>query len=128
MDPGSESNQANIRFEEIANSRAAPGVLLLVQTPTGARSEEGRQRVHDLATRAAKDEGVSRVSDFRDADRAEAKAKRRGEKYQASSFVSKNGTSTYIAVFGYPDADEAKIGKRLGQAFAGLTYVQIGGG
>jgi len=127
VDPGSESTRANQLFEDITNSRAAPGVLLLIDTPTGARSEEGLRRIRAIARRAKRDPDVANVVDVRTTDRAEAKAKERGETINTTSFVSKDGKKTYIAVFAKPGTEEADIGERLQQAFYGLDYLTVGG-
>lgn len=127
VDPGSESSRANQLYEDLTNSRAAPGVLLLVDTPEGARSEAGLRRVRALSRRAARDPDVSRVIDVRQADRAVREARDRGEPVNVPSFVSRDGTKTYIAVFAKPDTEEADIGERLEQAYYGLEYVKVGG-
>ncbi len=127
VDPASESSRAGELYEDLTGSRAAPGVLLLVDTPTGARSVEGMRRIRAISRRAARDPDVKRVLDVRDADQAAAAARKRGDPVNTTSFVSKNGKKTYIAVFAKPIVEEADIGSRLEQAFYGLDYVKVGG-
>jgi RND superfamily putative drug exporter len=130
VDPGSDSVKASTRFEEVANMRAAPGVLILVQTPTGARSVEGLRRVRAITRRAAKDQDVARVLDLRDGDKAAKKAADEGHPGSTGTFVSKDGKQTYIAVFAKPDTEESLIGKRLTQAFSEdvrAGTVEVGG-
>lgn len=127
IDPSAESSRANQSYEGVTGSRAAPGILLLVDTPEGARSEAGLRRVREISRRAKRDVDVTTVLDLRDGDKAEAEAKERDEEHEIASFVSKDGKKTYIAVFATPEADEAKIGGRLEQAFAGNPHVTVGG-
>ncbi|MEN0015101.1 MAG: hypothetical protein AAGC46_17160, partial [Solirubrobacteraceae bacterium] len=55
MDPTSDSAKASQRFEEATGQRAAPGVLVLVQTPEGARTPEGLRRVRAITRRIKQD-------------------------------------------------------------------------
>jgi uncharacterized membrane protein YdfJ with MMPL/SSD domain len=127
VDPGSESSRANELFEDLTNGRAAPGVLLLIDTPMGARSDAGMRRIRAIARRAARDPDVARVIDVRWADETAKAARRRGEPANLPSFISKDGRKTYLAVFARPNTEEADIGGRLEQAFYGLEYVTVGG-
>ncbi|MBJ7470850.1 MAG: MMPL family transporter [Solirubrobacteraceae bacterium] len=125
--PAADSTRASALFEAVSGSRAAPGVFVLVDTPTGARSEEGLRRVRALSRRIEKDPSVAGVFDIRDADAQAEQLRKDGATGEIADFASKDGKLTYIAVFGKPDLDEAPIGKRLQEAFVGLDYVRIGG-
>ncbi len=127
VDPGADSTTASTLFEAVANSRAAPGVFVILDTPTGARSPEGLRRVRAISRRILKDPSVAGVVDIRTADRQAEQVKKDGGKQDVADFASKDGKLTYIAVFGKPNLDEAPIGGRLQEAFAGLDYVHIGG-
>ncbi len=118
VDPKSDSARASELFEDVANFRAAPGVLVLLKTPTGARSEEGYKLVREVTRRAKKDKDVGRVLDLRDGDKAFEEAKKEGREDEVGSFVSRDGKQTYVAVFARPDTEESAIGSRLEQAFA----------
>jgi uncharacterized membrane protein YdfJ with MMPL/SSD domain len=127
VDPASESTRAGELYEDLTNGRAAPGVLILVDTPSGARSAEGLRRIRAITRRALRDPDVARVADVRDADKAVEAARRRGDTVNTPSFVSRDDKKTYIAVFARPDTEEADIGERLQQAFYGLDYIKVGG-
>ncbi len=125
--PKADSTTASTLFEAVAGSRAAPGLFILVDTPTGARSPEALARVRELKVRIKKDPSVARVVTISDMDRSAAKARERGDKHNVADFASTDGKLSLIAIFGKPVLDEAPIGKRLEEAFAGEKDVHIGG-
>lgn len=127
IDPGADSTKASELFEAVSGSRAAPGLFLLVDTPTGARSPEGLARVRELKLRIKKDPSVARVMTVSDADKAAKAVEDKGGTHNVADFASSDGKLSLIAVFGKPVLDEAPIGKRLEQAFAGQDDVHIGG-
>ncbi len=125
--PKADSTTASTLFEAVAGSRAAPGLFILVDTPTGARSPEGLARVRELKLRIKKDPSVARVATISDMDKLAEEAKEKGHTRSAVDFASTDEKLSLIAIFGKPVLDEAPIGKRLEEAFAGEKDVHIGG-
>ncbi|MDO9355407.1 MAG: MMPL family transporter [Solirubrobacteraceae bacterium] len=128
--PASPSAKANELFENVAGFRAAPGVLLLLKTKDGVRTQEGMRLVRKISRRAGRDKAVRRVADVRDGDEAYEKAKKKGREDEVGSFVSKDGKMTYVAVFVAPGEDENAVADRLAQSFApeiASGQVMIGG-
>ncbi|MBJ7328919.1 MAG: MMPL family transporter [Solirubrobacteraceae bacterium] len=111
--PDAESAHAQDRLATATKATAAPGVIVLVETPAGARKAAARRKVAQVTRRSAQDPEVARVSSFTTT----------GD----PRFIAQDGTSTYIAVFGDHDAEESDIGKRLEAAFAGDPEIQVGG-
>src|SRR5215211_2398371 len=62
-DPGSPSVKAQQWAERATGVEGAPGLVALVETPAGARSEQGRARVAAVARTLAADRAVGRVAD-----------------------------------------------------------------
>ncbi|MBJ7522394.1 MAG: MMPL family transporter, partial [Solirubrobacteraceae bacterium] len=112
-DPSSESAQAQDRLAAASGSYAAPGVIILVETPNGPETEGMRGKLERLSERAERDPDVARVTSFVTT----------GD----DRFVSEDEDSTYLAVFGKEDVSESDIGERLGEAFADEEGVKVGG-
>lgn len=111
--PDAESAQAQDQLAAASGSYAAPGVIVLVETPDGARGDAAQRKVKRLAARAERDPDVARVASY---------ASTRDDR-----FIAKDGTSTYIAVFGDDGVGESDIGERLQEAFADEEGVEVGG-
>lgn len=111
--PGAESARAQERLAAASGSYAAPGVILLVETPDGARTPQARQQVRRLTRLAERDRDVARVASSASTGSAR--------------FVADDGRSTYLAVFGRDGAEESDIGARLAEALAGEEDVKVGG-
>lgn len=111
--PDAESAQAQDELAAASGSYAAPGVIVLVRTPDGARGDAAQRKVKRLAARAERDPEVARATSY---------ASTRDDR-----FIAKDGTSTYIAVFGDDGVGESDIGERLQEAFADEEGVEVGG-
>lgn len=112
-DPDAESARAQEQLAAASGSYAAPGVIVLVETPDGARKRAATRKVERLAKRAARDGDVARVTSYPSTD--------------DERFISEDGKSTYIAVFGNDGTEESEIGERLADAFADEQGVKVGG-
>lgn len=108
-----ESAQAQDRLAAASGSYAAPGVIILVETPNGPRAAATRAKVERLAARAERDPEVARVASLATT----------GD----DRFVADDERSTYIAVFGEDGVGESDIGERLAEAFADEDGVRVGG-
>ncbi len=111
--PDAESAQAQDRLAAASGSYAAPGVIVLVKTPDGARGDAAQRKVKRLAARAERDPEVARVTSH---------ASTRDDR-----FIAKDRSSTYLAVFGEDGVGESDIGERLAEAFADEEGVEVGG-
>lgn len=111
--PSSESAQAQDRLAAASGSYAAPGVIILVDTPNGPETEAMGGKLERLAERAERDPDVARVASLVNT----------GDE----RFVSDDERSTYLAVFGKRDVEESEIGARLIDAFADEPGVRVGG-
>lgn len=111
--PDAESARAQDQLAAASGSYAAPGVVVLVKTPDGARRDAAQRKVRRLAARAERDPDVARVTSY---------ASTRDDR-----FIAKDGSSTYLAVFGEDGVGESDIGERLEDAFADEEGVEVGG-
>lgn len=112
-DPGAESAKAQDLLSGASGSRSAPGVIILVETPGGAKTPAVERKVERLSKVAAKDPGVARVASYASTGSAR--------------FIARDGSSTYIAVFGKEGVGESDIGERLAERLAGEPNVKVGG-
>lgn len=108
-----ESARAQDRLAAASGSYAAPGVIVLVDTPAGPRTKAARAKIERLTARAARDPQVARVASLTTT----------GD----DRFIAEDGRSTYIAVFGKDGVGESDIGERLADAFADEDGVRVGG-
>jgi uncharacterized membrane protein YdfJ with MMPL/SSD domain len=110
-DPGTESVRADELLES-AGVGAGVDVVALVDTPSGARSAEGRRRVAEVARAVGADPDVGRVITFEEG---------------GPSLVAREGRSTYVAATLRPDADENDAGERLIERLGDRPGLTLGG-
>jgi uncharacterized membrane protein YdfJ with MMPL/SSD domain len=112
-DPATESVQAADRLE--AAGYRETGVVVLVQD-VDVDSAAGRERIEGLTREISADQDVAGVASF----------------YSTGSrdFVSRDGSSTYLAVQLSPTEDDEiqDAGERISAAFEDEPGVQVGGG
>jgi uncharacterized membrane protein YdfJ with MMPL/SSD domain len=111
-DPGTESVIASHRLEQ-AGFRET-GVIVLVEG-VDVRSPAGRERVQAISRRLEQDSDVASVSGFLDT--------------RSRDFISRGGTSTYLAIGLKPTDDQARhdAAERIQDTFADEPGVSLGG-
>ncbi len=107
------SVQAIARIQAATGTQATPRVVALVRTPGGARSSAAKRRVAAAQRTLAADPAVASV----------ASAASTGDE----RFVSRDGTSTYLAATLKTTAEEDRVVERLEAAFAKQPDVVLGG-
>ncbi|MGH2841325.1 MAG: MMPL family transporter, partial [Solirubrobacteraceae bacterium] len=115
IDPSSESTITSDRLSEALGRTLSPGVIVLVRSQAPVRSADGQAKLRRVVTRIDADPGVAQI--------VSAYGNRRG----ASPFISRDGRSTYVAVFVRDDADGEDVGERLGKALDREPGVLVGG-
>ena len=88
----SGSTRAIERIQAATGTQAAPGVVALVQTPSGATSSEAGRRIGAVQRTLAADPAIASVTSV--------------ESTRDKRFVSRDGRSTYLAATLKADADE----------------------
>ena len=109
----SGSARAIERIEGATGTQAAPGVVALLSTPSGADSPEARERVAAVQRTLAAEPGIASVTSV---------ASTRDER-----FVSRDGRATYLAATLEAGADEDAVYLSLTDRFEGVDDVSLGG-
>ncbi len=107
------SVQALARIESATGRQATPGVVALVRTPGGADSSASKRRIAAVQHALAADPAVASVTSV---------ASTRDER-----FVSRDGTSTYLAATLKSGVDEDLAVERLEGTFDNHRDVTLGG-
>lgn len=94
------------QIERATGAEPGPGVLLLVRTPEGARTEAGRAAVENARARLARVEGIART---------------------ALAGVAPNGREAFVAGTIRASASDSDVAAGAVQAFAGEKSVAVGG-
>ena len=109
----SGSARAVERIESASGVQAAPGVVALVSTPSGAGSAAARARVAELRETLARLPGIASV------DSAESTG--------AAAFVSRDGRSTYLAATLQAGADDGDVEEAVQSSVGAARDVELGG-
>jgi len=109
----SGSTRAIERIQAATGTQAAPGVVALVQTPSGATSSEAERRIGAVQRTLAADPAIASVTSV--------------ESTRDKRFVSRDGRSSYLAATLKSDADEDLAFERLTSDFEGARDVELGG-
>ena len=115
VDSSSESTVTSDRLSDALGRSLSPGVIVLVRSQTPVRSEAGQTKLKRVVDRIDRDPGVAQI--------VSAYGNRRG----ASPFISRDGRSTYVAVFVRDGADGEDVGGRLDTALGREPGVLVGG-
>ena len=111
-DPGSSSVAAREAIQQASGLDAAAGVIALVDTPGGAASAQGRERVAQVARVLDGVPGVAIVRTPADAGRA---------------LVARDGTSALVTATLRASADEGDVVARATHRLDGVPGVTLGG-
>ena len=109
-----DSVQAITRIQAATGMQATPRVVALLRTPSGAESSAGKRRLAAMQRKLAADPAVASVTSV---------LSTRDER-----FVSRDGSSTYLAATLKAGADEELAVERLEAAFDSERDVTLGGG
>jgi len=111
-DPATQSVQADNRLDDAGFQDL--GVIVLL-TNADVNSAATKHRVESLASTIAKDPAAGRITDYYDTG--------------SSAFVSRDGTSTYLAVALRPTDDKARqdAAQRIADRLDGMSNVSLGG-
>ncbi len=107
------SVQALARIESASGKQATPGVVALVRTPSGADSTAAKRRIAAVQRSLAADPAIASVASV--------------QSTRDERFVSRDGTSTYLAATLKSGADEELVVERLEAAFDKQRDVTLGG-
>jgi uncharacterized membrane protein YdfJ with MMPL/SSD domain len=111
--PGSSSVAARQAIERASGLESGPGVIALVETPRGATSGEGRERVAAVRRVLAADPGVGAVR---------APADPGGRR-----LVAANGRSALVIGTLKASADDGDVADRVARPLHGIPGVTLGG-
>jgi putative drug exporter of the RND superfamily len=115
-DPATQSVQASNRFQAAAHRQLDPGVVALVNTPSGINSAATRNRVQQVSKQLQAGPDVARVLTY----------------YQTRNpaMVSRDGRLTYLLAYFKPlsDTQLKNDAQQIENRFAGVTDVKLGGG
>ncbi|MDQ3630597.1 MAG: MMPL family transporter, partial [Actinomycetota bacterium] len=111
--PDAGSSRAVERINGASGTQSSARVVLLVRTPQGAGSPAARARVASLQEVLAREPGVVSV----------ATAKSSGD----PAFVSRDRSSTFLAVTLAADASDDAVAERLTERFEGQDDIVLGG-
>ena len=115
IDPQSESKISGDALRDATGQSLSPGIIVILRTPEPVRSDRGSTALEEVVTRIAADPGVARTSSALDDPRP------------ASPFVSRDGRSSFVAVYARKGADGEETGERIDAALDGLPGVKVGG-
>src|SRR5438105_14581677 len=114
-DSGSESVKARNLIERHSGADPDIAMVVLVRLQGDARSSAARSEVQGLAATIERDPSVARVVDFYNT--------------HGTTFVSRDGRSTYLAVAFKPESSSAdeSAAKRLNKVLSKQPGVKVGG-
>jgi uncharacterized membrane protein YdfJ with MMPL/SSD domain len=116
IDPQSESKVSGDALRDATGQSLSPGIIVVLRTPEPVRSDRGRVTLQELVTRIKAEPGVARTASALDDPRP------------SSPFVSRDGRSSFVAVYAGDGADGEETGKRLDEALsARFPGVKVGG-
>jgi RND superfamily putative drug exporter len=116
VDPAAQSNVTGIELRRAVGRGLGPGVIVLVRSDEGVRSAPGRARLGEVVGRVERDRAV-----------AETRSALRDPR-PASPFVSRDGRSSFVAVYLKSGADGEDAGLRIERALDDVPGVRVGGG
>jgi len=114
VDSSSENSLTTDRLEEFHGSTLSPGVIVLVRGEAPVTSARGQAQLERVVGKLSDDQSVARLSS----------ALRAGP--QGRAFISRDGRSSFIAVFRNKDAGDDDA-ERIEQAMGALPNVTTGG-
>jgi len=109
----SGSTRAVERIREATGRHVNPGIVALLETPAGAGSAAGRERIAAVERTLSAVPGIAAVVS--------------ADSTRDPSFVSRDGRATYLAATLDADADEEQVLERVTERFAGADDVVLGG-
>jgi RND superfamily putative drug exporter len=109
----SGSTRAVERIREATGRHVNPGIVALLETPAGAGSAAGRERIAAVERTLSAVPGIAAVVS--------------ADSTRDPSFVSRDGRATYLAATLDADADEELVLERVTERFAGADDVVLGG-
>jgi uncharacterized membrane protein YdfJ with MMPL/SSD domain len=112
-DPGSSSAAARQTIERASGLEAGPGVIVLVDTPRGATSAEGRERLAAAQRVVAADPGIGAV--------------RAPDDPGGQRLVAVDGRSALVVGTVKASADDGDVADRVATHLEGLPGVTLGG-
>ena len=114
VDSSSENSLTTDRLEEFHGSTLSPGVIVLMRGEAPVTSARGQAQLERVVGKLSDDQSVARLSS----------ALRAGP--QGRAFISRDGRSSFIAVFRNKDAGDDDA-ERIEQAMGALPNVTTGG-
>src|ERR1700712_2036841 len=118
--PHAESSLANSRLGEIPGQRAAPGVIVIVDAPDGAKSAQGLARVDAVVAAAKADRDTDGNKDVKTVTSVRSTK-------SGAEFISKNGKASAVLLFAAPVVSESDIGARLATKLKNDPWATVGG-
>ena len=115
IDPQAESNVTGEQLREAMGRGLSPGIIVLVASDGPVRGEAGRAKLRQVVQRVQADPGVGRTSSALTDPRP------------SSPFVSRDGRSSFVAVFVRAGADGEETGLRIDERLDDVPGVRVGG-
>ena len=115
VDSSSQSTVTADHLQRALGRTLSPGVIVLVRPGSPVRSAAAQAELKRVITQIRADRDVAQV--------VSAYGNRRGP----SPFISRDGRSTYVAVFLRAAADDDPVGKRIKKRLDAFPGVKVGG-
>jgi uncharacterized membrane protein YdfJ with MMPL/SSD domain len=115
IDPTSESRVAYDDLRDAVGRGLSPGIIVLVSSGKPVRSDAGEAKLRQVVERVRADPGVGSTSSALDDPRP------------ASTFISRDGGQSFVAVFVRAGADGEETGLRIDKALGDIPGVKVGG-
>ena len=116
VDPAAESNVTGIELRRAIGRGLGPGVVVLVRGQDAVRTPGGQGKLRGVVRRIEADPAVAQTGSALSDPRP------------ASPFISRDGRSSFVAVYLRSGADGEETGARIEESLSGLRGVFVGGG
>ncbi|HEV2059204.1 MAG TPA: MMPL family transporter, partial [Solirubrobacteraceae bacterium] len=116
IDPAAQSNVTGVELRRAIGRGLGPGVVVVVRHEDGIRSASGQAKLRRVVARIDADADVAQTSSALSDPRP------------SSPFVSRDGRSSFVAVYLRSGADGEAAGARIERALDGMPGVLVGGG
>ena len=116
VDPAAQSNVTGTELRRAIGRGLGPGIVVLVRGVDPVRSPGGEAKVRGVVRRVEADPAVAQTSSALSDQRP------------TNPFISRDGRSSFVAVYLRSGADGEEAGARIERALDGLRGVLVGGG
>ncbi len=116
VDPAAQSNVTATKLRNAIGRGLGPGIVVVVRSREQVRSPSGRAKLRQVVGRIEGDPDIAQTSSALTGSQ------------RASPFVSRDGRSSFVAVYLRSGADGEETGARVERALDDIPGVLVGGG